>query len=279
MESQLLGLSADVSRSENFKASKISNFLAGLEDPNSEFLKHGRRIFDITKLDILRFIGFSLFPKLCRMFHLRLQPAEATDFFFHTFLKTMEYREKNNIERNDLVSLLLTLKGIFTKEELAAESFLMYIAGFETSSTLLTFMMYELALHPVFQDRLRSEILRGLEDNDGKLTYEVLFGFKYLDMVMNETLRKYPPIPNQERVSTKDYKIPRTELIIPEGTRIEIVTFSIHRDPDYYLDPEKFDPERFAPENVKARNPLTFMPFGKSRNFLIERFLRLILLM
>jgi cytochrome P450 family 6 len=197
------------------------------------------------------------------MFHLRLQPKEATDFFFHTFLETMEYREKNNIQRNDLVSLLLNLKGIFTKEEIAAESFLIYIAGFETSSTLMTFMMYELALNPDIQDRLRSEITNGLEENDGKLTYELLFGFKYLVMVMNETLRKYPPIPNQERVSTKDYKIPGTELVIPQGVRIEIVTFSIHRDPDYYPDPEKFDPERFTPENVKARNPLTFMPFGE----------------
>lgn len=123
--------------------------------------------------------------------------------------------------------------------------------------------MYELALNPDIQERLRDEIKSVVDENDGKLTYDMLFDFKYLDMVMNETLRKYPPAFINTRNSTKDFKIPGTEMVIPAKTDINISVLSIHRDPEYYPNPEKFDPERFTPENVKARNPFTFIPFGK----------------
>lgn len=137
------------------------------------------------------------------------------------------------------------------------------ISGFETSSSLSVFTMYELALNPDIQKRLRQEIKSGIEENGGKLSYDVLFGLKYLDMVVNETLRKYPPAFIITRNSTKDFKIPGTEMIIPAKTDININVLSIHRDPEYYPDPDKFDPERFMPENVRNRKPFTFIPFGK----------------
>lgn len=123
--------------------------------------------------------------------------------------------------------------------------------------------MYELALNLEIQQTLRNEIKSGIEENDGKLTYDLLFRFKYLDMVVNETLRKYPPAFILTRVSTKEFKIPETSMIIPAKTDIHINVFSIHRDPEYYPDPDKFDPLRFTPENVKNRKPFTFIPFGK----------------
>lgn len=82
-------------------------------------------------------------------------------------------------------------------------------------------------------------------------------------MVINETLRKYPPAFVITRVSTKEFQIPGTSLIIPTNTDININIFSIHRDPEYYPDPDKFDPQRFTPENIKNRRQCTFIPFGK----------------
>jgi cytochrome P450 family 6 len=160
--------------------------------------------------------------------------------------------------------ILLELRktASLTVSELAAESFIFFLGGFETSSSLSVFTMYELALNPDIQDKLRHEIKTGIEDNDGKLTYDLLFSFKYLDMVVNETLRKYPPAFIITRNSTKDFTIPGTEMTIPANTDININVLSIHRDPEYYPEPEKFDPERFTPENVKNRKPFTFIPFG-----------------
>lgn len=122
--------------------------------------------------------------------------------------------------------------------------------------------MYELAQNPDIQQKLRDEINAGLESNDGKLTYEILSNLKYLDMVINETLRKFPPAFVIIRNSTKDFKIPGTEMVIPARTDIHINVLSIHRDPEYYPEPLKFDPERFSPENIQNRRPYTFIPFG-----------------
>lgn len=127
--------------------------------------------------------------------------------------------------------------------------------------------MYELALNPDIQERLRKELKAGIEENDGKLSYDLLFSFKYLDMVVSETLRKYPPAYIITRNSTKDFKIPDTEMIIPANTDINISVLSVHRDPDFYPNPEKFDPERFTPEKVKNRKPFTFIPFGIKIDF------------
>lgn len=94
--------------------------------------------------------------------------------------------------------------------------------------------MYELALNPDIQTKLREEISLGLSENNGKLTYDLLCGFKYLDMVTNECLRKYPPIPSTARVCLSDYTIPGTSLVIPKGTFVEIPIYSIQHDEGSY---------------------------------------------
>lgn len=113
------------------------------------------------------------------------------------------------------------------------------------------------------QERLRSEIQEGLEKNEGKLDYDLLFSFPYLEMVVKETLRKYPILPAMLRKCNKDFKIPRTELVIPSGVNVLIPIYSIHHDPEYYPSPSVFDPERFSPENNESRNPITYLAFGE----------------
>lgn len=236
-----------------------------MDDENSEFFRHGKRLSILTSLEFVKFFFGNAFPNLSRKLHISLLPKEQSDFFLTNFLQTIEYREKNGIVRNDFVSLLLGLKDFYTPTELAGESFIVFLGGSETSSILITFACYELALNPEIQKRLRDEIKAGLNENDGKLTYEMLFGFKYLDMVINESLRKYPPIPAATRKCTTEYKIPGTDLIIPKGVQIQLPVYSLHRDPEHYPEPEKFDPERFNAENSKNRNPFTFLPFAEGK--------------
>ncbi|CAG9806343.1 unnamed protein product [Chironomus riparius] len=244
-----------------------------IEVKNSEFEQKCRRITGLTFFESLQFIFATEFPNLGRKLGVKFIPKEVSSFFLEAFIDAIKYRENNEVNRNDFVKLLLELKDIYTTKELASEAFLVFIGGFETSSTLMTFTLYELALNPDIQERLREEITNGIEENDGKLTYDMLFGFKYLDMVINESLRKYPPIPNQFRRAAKDYQIPNTKLVIPKGTNIQINSFSLQRDPEYFPNPEKFDPERFNEENIKNVQPYTNLPFGDGpRNCLGMRF-------
>lgn len=72
----------------------------------------------------------------------------------------------------------------------------------------------------------------------------------------------HPPAPALNRKSTKDYQIPDTNIIIPGGTTILIPIYSIHHDPQYYTDPEKFLPERFSDDNKEQIKKYTYLPFG-----------------
>ncbi|XP_070493939.1 uncharacterized protein [Chironomus tepperi] len=263
---------------QRFTIDSIGNVAFGiepncLENENAEFGYYGKKLANITLGGIIKFIFGTEWPDIARKLGLGFTPKDVGDFFLKTFIQTIDYREKSNIKRTDFVSLLLGLKDEYTKEELAAEAFIIFFGGFETSSSLMTFLLYELALNPDVQDRLREEIVTGLDENDDKLTYDLLLGFKYLDMVVNEGLRKYPPIPTPIRKCTKEYYIPDSNLVIPEGTVVLINAFSFQRDPEYFPEPEKFNPERFSADNVRNIKPFTNIPFGDGpRNCIGMRF-------
>lgn len=75
------------------------------------------------------------------------------------------------------------------------------------------------------------------------------------------------------RCITKPYKVPGTEIVLPESTLIVVPTYAIHHDPENYPDPERFDPERFSINCVKERHPGAYLPFGEGpRNCIGLRF-------
>lgn len=247
----------------------------GLEDPNSEFYKHGKRLFNLNAIEFLLLLFTSGSPDLSKKLHIHANPKEPCDFLHKVFTETIREREAGGVQRNDFVQLLLKVRETvsLTIDEMAAEAFIFFTGGFETSSSTLTFTLYELALNSDIQQKLRTEIEDGLEANDGKLTYEMVFNFKYLDCVVKETLRKYPIIAGMLRKCTKKYQIPGTDLTIPEGQNVLIPIYSIHHDPEYYPSPDVFDPERFTVENSEGRNPVTFLAFGEGPRACIgERF-------
>lgn len=81
-----------------------------------------------------------------------------------------------------LCNLILEL---FTDEILAANAFVFFIAGFETTASTISYCLYELALNPEIQNTLREKIKQTLDENDGKLSYDTLKCMTYLDMVIN----------------------------------------------------------------------------------------------
>lgn len=135
----------------------------------------------------------------------------------------------------------------------------------------MTFVLYELALNKDVQDKLRKEIMEAVEKDEGKLSYDTIFELKYLDQVINETMRKFPPAFILFRKCTKDFKIPGTEMTIPSNADIYINIYSLHNDPEYFPNPEKFDPERFSPENSPKIVPYSYIPFGSGQRSCIGR--------
>lgn len=261
-----------------------------LSDPNAEFREFGKKTFEYTISRALEVIVFFFIPSFVKVAKLSFFQKDACNFLRKVFWDTIELREKNNIKRNDLVDLLIELKNKgnievdekdktevetlehdetiatsfdFTGDDLVAQAAIFFVAGFETSASTMSFALYEMALHPEMQEKLRQEILEALKETDGEITYELVFGLKYLDMVISETLRKYPTLPFLDRVALKDYHIPETGITIEKGTPVYIPVHGLHTDPEYFPDPQRFDPERFSEEGKKTRKPFTYMPFGE----------------
>lgn len=166
-----------------------------LKDPNAEFRVMGRYTFDKLKEVNLK-IGFGVaFPKLARKLGVTIFPTDVTSFFLKAVRDTMAYREKNNIKRNDFMDTLIEMKNDaasgkakgemkLTFEELAAQAFVFYLGGFETSSTTGGFALYELALNQDAQDKLRTEINEVLAKHNQEFTYECMKDMQYMDQVI-----------------------------------------------------------------------------------------------
>ncbi|XP_076657333.1 uncharacterized protein LOC143361644 [Halictus rubicundus] len=244
-----------------------------LKDRDNEFYRVGTKISrSLGSLNIIKLILLRTFPRLSKMVGLTVFPPAAIDFIRKIIRETVKKREELGIVRPDMIHLLMQARDAQTEnkislDDMVAQAFGFFIAGFDTVSTAMSFMTLELANHRDIQDKLREEVDCYLAEDNGEISYEALSKMEYLDMVVSETLRKYPIIPFIDRVCVQQYELPpaapgyKSTTIYP-GQNLWFPASALHYDPQYFPDPEKFDPERFSEENKKNIVPCTYMPFG-----------------
>lgn len=165
-----------------------------LKDPNAEFREMGQKTFDLGTNRMVKHFFIASFKRLAYALHMRAVAHDVSSFFLGIVKETVEYREKNNIKRNDFMDLLIQLKthgtldgadvGKLTLNEIAAQAFIFFIAGFETASTTLSYVLYELSVNKHFQDRARKEIQTVLEKHDGQFTYEAMISMNYIGQII-----------------------------------------------------------------------------------------------
>ncbi|XP_017782406.1 PREDICTED: cytochrome P450 9e2-like [Nicrophorus vespilloides] len=282
-----------------------------LKEPENEFYMMGRNVLDLGNLwKNLKFFAIIFMPKIAKFVNVTMFNSESSAFFKSVITENLRMREEQKIVRPDLINLLMEarkgklkhekesqeqdagfatvqeseigMKELKSKEitdtDITAQALIFFTAGFETASTLMTFMSYELAVNPDIQKRLQDEIDETREKCNNKLTYETLTRMKYMDMVISETLRKWPSAIAMDRCCVKPYTIPaarpnESPVHLKLGDIIWLPIVGIHRDPEYYPEPEKFDPERFNDENKHQIKPFTYNPFGYGpRNCIGSRF-------
>ncbi|KAK0073688.1 hypothetical protein PV325_009362 [Microctonus aethiopoides] len=251
-----------------------------LNNPDAEFRKCGRDIFATTLFRNIELISMFFMPEIVGKLGFKFLSKTSSEFLRKTMWDVLVERERSGIKRDDLIDLLIELKKAyhespdkgdfeFDGDNLVAQTAVFFTGGFETSSTTLSFTLYELTLHPEIQSKLRNEILEGLKQTNGQITYDLIMSLRYLDMVVAETLRKYPILPFLDRVTHADYKVPNSDLIIEKGMPILISISGTHYDPQYFPEPDKYDPERFSEENKKLRNSCIYFPFGEGPHICI----------
>ncbi|KOC70829.1 Cytochrome P450 6k1 [Habropoda laboriosa] len=194
--------------------------------------------------------------------------GESTNYFRKVFWDSMDSREANKTKRGDLIDSLLELKNEeqgngfkFEGDALVGQSAIFFVAGRESSVTTITMTLYQLAKHPEYQKRAREEIQEVLKEHG--MTYESYQKMKYLNQIISEILRMYPPAPLIDRVAKFDYKIPGTKVVVEKGTPVYVALGGLHYDAKYHPDPHSFNPDRFSDENKDKIVPFSYMPFGE----------------
>ncbi|PVD38394.1 hypothetical protein C0Q70_01008 [Pomacea canaliculata] len=145
-----------------------------------------------------------------------------------------------------------------SRTEVIAQAMLFFVAGYDTTSTALQFLAYNLACCPEAQEKVVQEIQNLI--GDGKPTYEGVAKLKYLDSVVQETLRMFPPLNTVNRMASEEVTI--KGVTIPKGAGVCVPIANVMRDPEYFPDPDVFKPDRFIEGADGFVNPFSNLVFG-----------------
>jgi cytochrome P450 len=172
-------------------------------------------------------------------------------------------RREPDPERHDILSLLITARDEdgsgFSDSEIRDQLMTLMFAGHDTSTSTLTFMLYELARHPQVLAQLQAEqdaVLGGQPPTPEQLEREL----PYLGMVLDEVLRLYPPAWIGPRRAVRDFEF--AGRTVPAGAHVNYCSWASHRLPEVFADPEAFIPERFTRERKAALSRGAYVPFG-----------------
>jgi cytochrome P450 family 4 len=142
--------------------------------------------------------------------------------------------------------------------------------GHDTTSAAMTFSLLLLAHHPEVQEKVFEEIQEVLGDKE-ELLMDDFNKMEYLDRVVKESMRIYPPVPFISRKFTEDFH--HDGVTYKKGSSCHIHIIDVHRDPEFFPDPDRFDPDRFLPENSTNRHNFAFIAFSAGmRNCIGQRF-------
>ena len=194
----------------------------------------------------------------------------ASKFFFNLTKSIVNQRKQlgSQSTHNDFIHLLMKAEyegRKLTDKQIADQGIAFFLAGFDTSSVTLTNVVYFLAKYQDIQTRLFNEIDEFSKNSPQDIDYfESINELKYLNAVINETLRFRSTLPHMVRESAKNCTISNDgrELFIPKGTNIQISVHMIHRDENHFERPFEFLPERFMTGSSLRHNSQAFMPFG-----------------
>ncbi|XP_053602841.1 cytochrome P450 4c3-like [Plodia interpunctella] len=219
---------------------------------------------------------YRMFPRsqdherYCKMMH------DFTDTVIKTKREELKTETNNKSEADNEYDLgnyrlktfldhLITLSGGskgFTNVELREEVLTLTIAGTDTSAHAIGYTFKLLAKYPEIQEKVFDELYDIYGDSDRPLIKEDLTKMKYLERVVKESLRLFPPVPFIIRKIIEETKLP-SGRVLPAGSGVVISIWGAHRDPKYWgPNAEEFDPDRFLPERLNLVHPCSYIPFS-----------------
>jgi cytochrome P450 len=196
----------------------------------------------------------------------------AGELFDQILFGLIERHRREGGSSGELFAMLLDMVDAetgqrMTNQQLRDEAVSIFISGYETTSTTLAWAVHVLLEQP--------ELLRSLVRQSDTVLGERRPGFADLPRlslasgIMQETLRLYPPTYFLPRTAVEDAEL--DGFRIPRGSMVGLMTYIIHRHPEFWEEPDRFDPERFSPERSVKRDPLAWLPFGAGQRMCIAK--------
>jgi cytochrome P450 len=172
-------------------------------------------------------------------------------------------RRRDTGTGQDLLSMLIAARDDetgsgMTDQQLRDEVMTFFLAGHETTAVALTWTWYLLSKHVDVRRRVEEEADRILAGRSPAI--EDLPKLSYTKLIVQESMRLYPPVWGMARLSAEDDQL--GDVFIPARSPVLLVQYVTHRHPDFWDNPEGFDPERFLPAQVEKRHPYAYFPFG-----------------
>ncbi|XP_029012837.1 cytochrome P450 3A40-like [Betta splendens] len=239
--------------------------------------------FNFTNPLIVLVVFFPFLVPIFDKLNLSFLASDQLTYFYNFLKKIKSDRTKNEHKsRVDFMQLMVdsqiseskgdntsSQKGL-TDHEILSQALVFIFAGYDTTSSTLGFLAYNLATHPDVQKTLQEEIDKTFPQKRHP-SYEALMQMEYLDMVLNESMRMFPVGSRIERMTKATVEV--NGVSIPKGTIVMVPVYPLHNDPTLWSEPELFKPERFSKENKDNIDPYAFLPFGAGpRNCIGMRF-------
>ncbi|MBV9420541.1 MAG: cytochrome P450, partial [Alphaproteobacteria bacterium] len=214
---------------------------------------------DFGVLDILPLIGP---PRMKRKMDRIHQDFMAMDATMQKLIRARETVQGG--APRDLLDRLIAARdsetGVkLTNDEVRDEVVIIFLAGHDTTALALTYTWYLLSQHPDVEAKLHEELQRVLGGRAP--VHDDLVHLPYTKMVLEESMRLYPPAPGlSNRAVLEDDEV--CGMKIPKGAQISVIPWVVHRHRKLWDKPERFDPERFSPERSQGRHRFAYLPFG-----------------
>ncbi|XP_059053183.1 cytochrome P450 6B2-like [Achroia grisella] len=250
---------------------------------DNPFTYIGKSLFLETYYRGFKIIARAIWPAIFYGLGFKNFPVEVNTFFHKLMTDVFTERKYTPTARHDFVDLVLkfheqkyltgdritSLKGEGEKitmnvddDFLVAQCVIFFAGGFETSSTTLQYLLYELAKNPEAQDKLIEEVDEYLKRHNNKLEYICVTELPFVEACLSETLRLYPVFGVLTREVLEDYTLP-CGAVLDKGVRIHIPVYHLHKNPVHFPEPEEYRPERFYGDEKENIKPYTYLPFGE----------------
>ncbi len=187
----------------------------------------------------------------------------AIDRIDATLYRMIAAHRRTNQDYGDVLSMLLQVRDEddgsgLSDQEVRDELVTLLVAGHETTATALTWTWYLLMQHPLMYQQLRDEVDQVLVGRTP--TMDDLTHLSYTLQVVKESLRLYAPVWSILRQAKQAVDVGAYRL--PEGMRVLVSPYTLHRNPAYFPNPDRFDPDRWTPENEAKLPRYAYLPFG-----------------